>query len=262
MYPAVTATARLRGDRSRSGLVGEPVNLAGLGDVPVLAETAAEIASCRSEGEDARAWKKVIEGLFFDRIDAEPGGATVGGEDHPVCQALSHEAEPSLPFLQLAVARTEIALNPAILQPMPPAARVWIGVHGLLVESKGAVADHFVASARGVARIAQIEELWAKVVPRGGDEQTIDRIGAASLLRRERRGPEREDLVGGSPIHLDRVLVGQVVRQVRAHDDHRGRITPSRVHHRGDLIGGRIAHHQWHNPKVLQRALQKWQLNL
>src|SRR5712692_4495020 len=118
-----------RSNRLRTRLIRESVNLARLRDVPVLAETAAEVAPSRPEGEDAGAGKEVVERLFFDRIDAESGGTAVGGEHHPVPRALPDEAETPLPFLQLAVSRTKIALNSAVLQPMPPAASVLFGVH-------------------------------------------------------------------------------------------------------------------------------------
>jgi hypothetical protein len=60
--------------------------------------------------------------VFFDRVDAKTAGPAIGCQDHLIACAPSHKAQPALPFIQLAEARTEIAPNAAILQPMPIAA--------------------------------------------------------------------------------------------------------------------------------------------
>ena len=46
------------------------------------------------------AGKKVIERLLLDRIDAEAGAATVGGQDHLAVEVLTHEAEAAIARLQ------------------------------------------------------------------------------------------------------------------------------------------------------------------
>ena len=56
------------------------VELAGLGDVPVLAELAGEVAAGGAEGQHRRAGQEVVERLLLDRIDAEAGRAAVGRE--------------------------------------------------------------------------------------------------------------------------------------------------------------------------------------
>ena len=52
-------------------LIGKAVEVARLGDVPVLAELAGEIAARRAERQDGSARKKMVERLLFDRIDTE-----------------------------------------------------------------------------------------------------------------------------------------------------------------------------------------------
>src|SRR5437016_7507707 len=64
----------------------------------------------------------MIERLLFDRIDAEARRASVGREHHRVAFALAHEARAALALVQAAVARTQVALDAAVVEPMPPAA--------------------------------------------------------------------------------------------------------------------------------------------
>ncbi len=52
---------------------------------------------------------------------AEAGRAAVGGHHHPAVAPGADEAEAALPFMELAVARTEIALNPTFRERMPEA---------------------------------------------------------------------------------------------------------------------------------------------
>ena len=57
---------------------------------------AAEIAPGRAEGEDGGAGIKVIQGLFFDRIDAEAGRTAVGGEDDAIHGTLPDKTKTAL----------------------------------------------------------------------------------------------------------------------------------------------------------------------
>jgi hypothetical protein len=63
----------------------------------------------------------VIERLFFDGIDAEAGGAAIGCQYHSIVAPGPNEAGAALALMELAKARAEIALNPAIVEPMPEA---------------------------------------------------------------------------------------------------------------------------------------------
>ena len=53
------------------GLSGKSVVFAGLADVPVLAEFAAQIAATGSERQHGRSGQEVVERLLFDWVDAE-----------------------------------------------------------------------------------------------------------------------------------------------------------------------------------------------
>ena len=66
----------------------------------------------------------MIERLFLDRIDAKSGRTPVGGEHNLLVLAGAHKAQPALAFVQLAIARTDIALDAPIRQSMPIAA--WV----------------------------------------------------------------------------------------------------------------------------------------
>ncbi len=111
---AAAARRRRFRDRRRRGFVRQAVHVARLGDIPVLAELAREVAARGAEGQDARAGIELVERLFLHRIDAESGGAAIGGEHHGVAVSLAHEAGAALAFVQPAIARAEIALHPAV----------------------------------------------------------------------------------------------------------------------------------------------------
>src|SRR5439155_27308681 len=121
--PAAELHRRLR-DRFGARLILQAVHFARLGDVPVLAELAREIAARGAEGEDAGPGIKVVERLFLDRIDAESRGAAVGGEHHAAAFHLAHEAQAALAFVQLAVARAQVALHAPVGQGVPPPAGI------------------------------------------------------------------------------------------------------------------------------------------
>jgi hypothetical protein len=53
----------------------------------------------------------------FPRISNSPHT----GQHHPIVTPGANEAEAALPLLELAEARTEIALNPAVRERMPEA---------------------------------------------------------------------------------------------------------------------------------------------
>src|SRR5438045_8799659 len=66
----------------------------------------------------------MIERLLFDRIDAKSRGTSVGRKHHLVVLAHAHETRAALALVQPAIARTQVALQPAVREPMPPAADV------------------------------------------------------------------------------------------------------------------------------------------
>ncbi len=116
---AAEPLGRLR-DGGRRGGVGQGVDVTRLGDVPVLAELAGEVAACGAEGEHRRPGQEVVQRLLLHRVDAVAGRATIGRQHDRVVLSGTDEAEPTLPFVQPTVARAEVALDPAVLERMPP----------------------------------------------------------------------------------------------------------------------------------------------
>ena len=112
-----------RDDVFRRGRLLEPVEFARFGDVPVLAELARQVAAGGAEGQHGRSRQIVVQWLLLDRIDTEPRGAAVGGEHDPVVLPAAHEAQATLAFVELAVARADIALDAPVVEPVPVAAR-------------------------------------------------------------------------------------------------------------------------------------------
>ncbi len=124
LHPSSTADAR---DSFGCGLVGEFVEAARFGDVPILAELAGQVATRCAERQDAAAGIEMIERFFLDGIDTEAGTAPVGGEHHRIIDATAHEARTALPFVQLAVARAQVALDATVVQLVPIPGRILFG---------------------------------------------------------------------------------------------------------------------------------------
>lgn len=61
----------------------------------------------------------MVQRLFLNRIDAETAGSTIRRQNDFAVQTASHKAETALPLSKLAIARAEIALNPAIGESVP-----------------------------------------------------------------------------------------------------------------------------------------------
>jgi hypothetical protein len=105
-HAAAIQFLRRAGDRLRRGAVGEGVGLAGLADVPVLAEAAGQVAARGAEREDGRSRQEMVQRLLLDRIDAKAARPTVGCEYDLLVLARAHEAHAALILAQLAVAGT------------------------------------------------------------------------------------------------------------------------------------------------------------
>src|SRR5262249_2916949 len=104
------------------------VPFARFGNVPVLTKSAAEIAARRSEREHARPRQKMIERFLLDRIDTKPAAPAIRCEHHPVADALPNKTKTALTFVELAIARTQPALDAPIFRHRPPTP----GIIGLL----------------------------------------------------------------------------------------------------------------------------------
>src|SRR5262249_53089738 len=72
----------------------------------------------------------MVERFFLDRINTKSGRTSVSGEHDLLVLPSAHKAEPALAFVQLAIARTNIALDAPIRQGMPIAA--WVSCNRLI----------------------------------------------------------------------------------------------------------------------------------
>src|SRR5262249_10546872 len=100
--------------------VHQAVHVPRLGDVPVLAELACEVASGGAEGEHRASRQELVERLLLDRVDAESRRAPVGGEHHRVAGTRAHEADDALTLAVASFAWAEGALDAAVVEAMPP----------------------------------------------------------------------------------------------------------------------------------------------
>src|ERR1700737_4728557 len=106
--------------RGRRGGPGRHGNaLARLRDIPVLAKLAGEVAPRSAERQHRRTRQEVVERLLFHRVDAEPARPPVAGELHLIVDPTADEAQAALAFVKFAGARTDVALNPAVVEAMP-----------------------------------------------------------------------------------------------------------------------------------------------
>lgn len=122
---------RLR-NRLRRGVVGQAVHFTRLAHVPVLAELAGEVAPRSPERQDRRARQEMMQRFLLDRIDTKSTGSPVSHQDDLILLPRPDETEPLLPFLERAIAWTEITLNAAVLQEMPVFRRR-NGLHGAII---------------------------------------------------------------------------------------------------------------------------------
>src|SRR5215469_3200428 len=91
------------------------------GNVPVLAEKAAHVASGGAHGKHFCAGKKMIERLFFDGIDLNGGRRGVAEAVEFAVTIYANEAVPGLSFSDVAVTRTEVTVDFAVRVGFPPA---------------------------------------------------------------------------------------------------------------------------------------------
>src|SRR6267143_1529666 len=94
--------------------------VAGFGNVPVLAEEAAHIATGGAHAEDASSRQKVVQRFFFDGIDLQGSGGAVSQAVKFAALIDADKTEASLAGIDVAVARAEIAVDAAIGFRFPP----------------------------------------------------------------------------------------------------------------------------------------------
>src|SRR5512147_2665890 len=68
----------------------------------------------------------MIQRLFLNRVHTETAGSPIGSQDDLMLPAFAHEAEALLPLLELAEPGTEVALDTAVIQPVPVFGRKWV----------------------------------------------------------------------------------------------------------------------------------------
>src|SRR5215471_14480966 len=99
----------------RAHLIG-----ARLGNVPVLAEEATHVAACCPHAENACAGKKMIQRLLLNGINLQSRGGTVSEIIKLSVLIGADETESRLPWMNVAVTRTKIAVNAAVCFRLPP----------------------------------------------------------------------------------------------------------------------------------------------
>src|SRR5271157_753895 len=101
-------------------VAGVDLILMGFGDVPILAEETAHVASGGAHAEDFCAGKKMAERLFLDGIDLKSGGGSVAEAEEFAILVDADEAETRLAGADVAVARTEVAVDAVVGFGDPP----------------------------------------------------------------------------------------------------------------------------------------------
>ena len=61
----------------------------------------------------------MIKWLFLDRVDTKARRPSVSGENHLIANAAAHETCSTLSLVKLAIARTQIALDTAVVELVP-----------------------------------------------------------------------------------------------------------------------------------------------
>src|ERR1700728_511620 len=91
-----------------------------LRDVPVLAEKAAHVAAGRAHRKHACPGQKMIQWLLLDWIDLQRGRVRVAEAIKLPAFVCANEAETGLPLANVAVPRTQVAMDLAVRRGLPP----------------------------------------------------------------------------------------------------------------------------------------------
>jgi len=108
------------GNLLRREVLGVELVLMGFGDVPILTEEAPHVAAGGAYAKDFRAGKEMAEGLFLDWINLESGRRSVAEAEELAAMIDANEAEAGLAEADVAVPRTEVAVDAAIGVQIPP----------------------------------------------------------------------------------------------------------------------------------------------
>src|SRR6266702_3180297 len=90
-------------------------------NVPVLTEETAHVAAGRAHAEHARARQPMIQRLFFDGVNLQRGRCPISQVIEFSVLIEANEAEARLAGMDVAMARTKIAVNSPVRFRLPPA---------------------------------------------------------------------------------------------------------------------------------------------
>jgi hypothetical protein len=90
------------------------------GNVPVLAKEAAHVAAGGSHAKYASTGQKMIQRFFFDWVDLQRSGRTIAQAVEFTATVDSDKTEAALPIANVAMPRTQVAMNAAVCFGLPP----------------------------------------------------------------------------------------------------------------------------------------------
>src|ERR1700674_3206049 len=128
-------------------------------------------------------------------------------------------------------------------------------------EGNRGIADDARFFARGIAGVAQVEELRLEAMSASAEREAVDRRGAARLLVIEGVG-ERENVVYGGTIDLGSPLVRMVMRQVGADHDQRLGAAPQALDDFRHFRWRRVSDREWNQGEFFEYRLQERKLHL
>jgi hypothetical protein len=122
-----------KGNIFRREMAGIDLITVGFGDVPILTEETAHVATGGAHAEDSGAGKEMVEGLFLDGINLESGGRSVTESVELAVLIGTDVAEAGLAMTDVAVAGTEITVDAIVGFGFPPKrlVKVWGGLEDL-----------------------------------------------------------------------------------------------------------------------------------
>jgi hypothetical protein len=136
----------------------------------------------------------MIQRLFLNRVHAETAGSPIGRQDDLILPAFAHETEALLPLLEFAEPRTEVALDPAVIQLVPVLGGKsgWQIHRGFLQAVLGLIiiSIRLKPTAYSVLKAGTSTGLSIDIVPSDGGSQVFGRGGEqpssmAAMLRRQ-----------------------------------------------------------------------------
>ena len=130
-----------------------------------------------------------------------------------------------------------------------------------LLENPRAVTDDPVPRPGGVAGIAHVDGSGREPFLPGHGQQTLDGVAAAGLMVLQGQRVKRLDGRAGPAVGLFRLVVGQIVAQVRTDEDQRFRPAPQNLQHLGHLFGGRMTDDHRHDVELAEEGLQEGQVH-